>query len=230
MDSIDPVEARAEGARYALLRRLAPAMRHHLVVNLQPIGMIYEVLERRLESATPDLGHVRDSAARINGFTRAALRSCMDVITWLSPEEGATSTVAEGVEECLGLLNSNLNFRGVTLANEVANAAGAAEATVARSAIRSVLTAALLACTDLLAGPADLVFAASLSGDRVLVSITLVDAPGRNGFANEADYRHLLWDDVQAIAAAEGARLVHSQAMVELSFARVTPAVPLTPD
>ena len=46
---------RAEAARYALLRRLASSMRHHLVVNLQPIGMIYEVMDRRLRAPVPDL-------------------------------------------------------------------------------------------------------------------------------------------------------------------------------
>ena len=45
--------ARADAARYALLRRLAPSIRHHLVVNLQPIGMIYEVLDRRLRAPRP---------------------------------------------------------------------------------------------------------------------------------------------------------------------------------
>ena len=217
---------RAEGAHYALLRRLAPAMRHHLVVNLQPIGMIYEVLERRLQSDAPDLGQVRDSTARINGFTRAAVRSCLDVITWLSPEDGATSTVAEGVEECLGLLNGNLNFRGFTITNE----SGAAQATVARSAIRCVLTSALLACTDALAEPADLVLGTREEGGRVLVSISWVHAPGRNGFSSDAAYRPLLWDDVQAMAGAEGALVTHSPASAVLSFAPLAPSVPLTMD
>ena len=142
---IHPQTLRAEAACYALLRRLAPAMRHHLVVNLQPIGMIYEVLERRLQSATPDLGQVRESAAKINGFTRAAVRSCLDVITWLAPEENATSTVAEAVEECLGLLNGNLNFRGFSINNECAGVL----ASVSRPAVRCLLTSAMLACTDI---------------------------------------------------------------------------------
>ena len=54
---------RAEAARYALLRRLAPSIRHNLVINLQPIGMIYEVLDRRLRGPQPDLAHVQASAA-----------------------------------------------------------------------------------------------------------------------------------------------------------------------
>ena len=40
----------AEAARYALLRRLAPSMRHHLVVNLQPIGMVHEIITLESQS------------------------------------------------------------------------------------------------------------------------------------------------------------------------------------
>src|SRR6187549_3297312 len=91
--------AAAEAARYALLRRLAPSMRHHLVVNLQPIGMIYEIMDRRLKAPNPDLADVHESAHKINGFARAALDSCLNVVTWLAPEEGATSQVDDGVRE-----------------------------------------------------------------------------------------------------------------------------------
>src|SRR6185369_7993641 len=56
-----PASTSAEAARYALLRRLAPSMRHHLVVNLQPIGMIYEVMDRRLRAPEPALGEDRKS-------------------------------------------------------------------------------------------------------------------------------------------------------------------------
>src|SRR5512141_2835863 len=87
----------AEAARYTLLRRLAPSMRHHLVVNLQPIGMIYEVMDRRLRAPEPDLASVHDSAHKINGFARAALDSCLDVVTWLAPDQSVTTPVAAGV-------------------------------------------------------------------------------------------------------------------------------------
>ena len=215
-----------EGARYALLRRLAPPRRHHLVVNLQPIGMIYEVMERRLQSPAPDLAQIKDSAAKINGFTRAAVRSCLDVMTWLSPEEGATSTVAEGVGECLGLLNGNFNFRGFTIANEV----GALDAAVSRSAIRCLLTAAMLAATDGRAHPADLVLRAEASAGRAVVSIMLKPAEDREGFPNEDTYRPLTWGDVQALARAESVELSHTDKLVSLSFARITQAVPPTVD
>src|SRR6188508_198774 len=87
----------AETARYALLRRLAPSMRHHLVVNLQPIGMIYEVMDRRLRAPEPNLVEVHDSAQKINGFAKAALASCIDVVSWLAPQDEVLVTPAEAV-------------------------------------------------------------------------------------------------------------------------------------
>src|SRR3954453_9318442 len=92
--SVPPaVSPEAEAARYALLRRLAPSMRHHLVVNLQPIGMIYEVMDRRLRAATPDVASLQDSAGKINGFAKAALASCIDVVGWLAPDSSVPAAV-----------------------------------------------------------------------------------------------------------------------------------------
>jgi hypothetical protein len=195
--------ADAEAARYALLRRLAPSMRHHLVVNLQPIGMIYEVMERRLRAAQPDLAHVHDSAIKINGFARAALNSCLDVVGWLSPDETVGISLREGVRECTGLLATSLGFRGYALRNEVHEQ----PRLVRRSALRSLLTAALLYTADNRPPPADLVVRVfeEEAGMRLEVAVRMTD--GDKGFAQEANYRPLEWRDLQALATAEGADL-----------------------
>lgn len=189
----------AEAARYALLRRLAPSMRHHLVVNLQPIGMIYEVMDRRLRAAEPDLSEVHDSAHKINGFAKAALNSCLDVVSWLAPDEEVTTTALDGVRECLGLLATSLTFRGYAPRNEVTAIPG----DVRRSAIRSVLTAALIHVTDENAAPADLVLTAQGEATGLVLALTLRPTDGESGFSPEPPYRSLKWEDVQALAAAE---------------------------
>jgi hypothetical protein len=196
-------DSAAEAARYALLRRLAPSMRHHLVVNLQPIGMIYEVLDRRLRAPQPDLAHVHDSAHKINAFARAALNSCLDVVSWLAPEEGATSGVVEGVRECSSLLATSLSFRGYALRNEVAEVDGK----VPRSAIRNLLTAVLIQGTDEQVPPAELVLTAESQSRGVQLTLTLRPTSGDKGFSTEAGYRPLEWSDVEALAAAEGVEL-----------------------
>lgn len=198
--AVPSTTGRAEAARYALLRRLAPSMRHHLVVNLQPIGMIYEVMDRRLRAPDPDLAEVHECAHKINGFARAALNSCLDVVTWLAPDADARTGVSDGVRECLGLLATSLTFRGYAVRNEVPALPGE----VARSTMRNVLTAAMIHATDEVPSPADLVLSAEADPDALVLTLTLRPTDGDQGFSPEATYRRLAWSDVQALAVAEG--------------------------
>ena len=216
-----PASNLAEAARYALLRRLAPSMRHHLVVNLQPIGMIYEVMDRRLRAAEPDLAEVHDSAHKINGFARAALASCLDVVTWLAPDEEATIAPAEGVRECLGLLATSLTFRGYALRNEVTPIPGE----VSRGAMRNVLTGMLIYLTDHNPPPADLVLAAEPSREALVLTLTLRPTEGERGFSPEPAYRPIEWSDVEALAAAESVaveRVGKQQVRLSIPWARAS--------
>lgn len=201
--TVQPAGSDAEAARYALLRRLAPSMRHHLVVNLQPIGMIYEVMDRRLRAPQPDLGDVHESAHKINGFARAALNSCLDVVTWLAPEEQVLTTASDGVRECLGLLATSLTFRGYAVRNEVPPVPGE----VRRSAVRSVLTAAMIHTTDENPPPADIVLNAQSTPAALVLMLTLRPTQGDQGFSTEAGYRRLQWRDVEALAESESVEL-----------------------
>lgn len=210
----------AEAARYALLRRLAPSMRHHLVVNLQPIGMIYEVMDRRLRAPQPDLTQVQESANKINGFARAALNSCLDVVGWLAPDETVPIGLQEGVRECAGLLATSLSFRGYALRNEVAAVAGQ----VRRSSLRSLFTGVLIQTTDHLRPSADLVLSAAAQADAAVLSVTARLTDGDKGFASEPGYRKLEWRDLQAMAAAEGAQVVRDGQRVDIRLPWVSPA------
>lgn len=192
-----------EAARYALLRRLAPSMRHHLVVNLQPIGMIYEVMERRLRAPTPDLAHVRDGATKINGFAKAALVSCLDVVGWLAPDDTVATSVEDAVRECAALLATSLSFRGYALRNE----GQALPGKIRRSAIRSLLTGVLLHCTDETPAAADLVLESSAREQGALVTITVKPTQADKGMAPDANYRKITWADLQALAAADGVQI-----------------------
>ena len=203
-----PADYRAEAARYALLRRLAPSIRHHLVVNLQPIGMIYEVTERRLRAAEPDLASVHENMQRINGFTKAALGACSDVVSWLAPSEEACVTVNEGVQECFGLLATSLSFRGYALRNQVDAPTGQ----VRLPAIRCVLTAALLHVTDHLPPPADLVLTAVNRPQGVDLLLRLQASDDKSHcFSPEPAYRVLGWDDLEAVARAEAVEVAREE-------------------
>lgn len=214
-----PDETGAEAARYALLRRLAPSMRHHLVVNLQPIGMICEVMDRRLRAPAPDLDHVRDSAGKINAFAKAALNACIDVVGWLSPDDSAT-TLDAGLRECTGLLATSMGFRGYALRCETAPAAGA----IRRSAIRNLLPAALIHCTDEQVSPAELVVRCRTEAAAALVEVTVQPTQGSLPLGGEPNYRRITWDDVQALAQAEGVEVRRDGACLCLRFPWIEPA------
>lgn len=204
----------AEAARYALLRRLAPSMRHHLVVNLQPIGMIYEVMDRRLRAAQPDLASVQDSAGKINGFARAALQSCIDVVGWLAPDDNVAVKVEDVVHECSALLATSLSFRGYALRNEVQALPG----TVRRSGVRSLLTGVLVHCTDDSRPPADLVLTGTAEERGALLTVTVRPTDGDKGIAADANYRKITWGDLQALAAADGVALAREGDRILLRF------------
>ena len=208
------VSAEAEAARYALLRRLAPSMRHHLVVHLQPIGMIYEVMERRLRAPVPDLANIQESAGKINGFARAALNSCLDVVGWLAPDATARTSVQEGARECASLLATSLSFRGYALRNEVSELGGE----VRRSAFRTLLTAALVHETDHEAPPADLVMGAEPGAAGVTMLLSVKATQGERGFPSERNYRVLTWADLQALAVSEGVEVQRTDAGLRLMF------------
>ena len=205
-----------EAARYALLRRLAFAMRHTMVVHLQPIGMITEVMERRLRSASPDLAQIHESMGKINGFSRAAVQSCLDVVSWLAPEAGATVALGAGVEECANLLRTNFSFRGFALKVE----GGDARVHVSRAGLRNVVPACLLALTDTATSPADVVISLEPQPDGALLGIAVRATTGAAGVPGDAPYRILQWSEVQALAAAEGVALERDGQEVRLTLER----------
>lgn len=189
-----------EASRYAVLRRISPCLRHRVVRHLQPISMIYEIMDHKLSSPLPNLATLHRQADQINNFARAAMEQCLDMDTWLAPDKSQLVSIGEGVRECVDLMAVNLNFRGYRLVNET----GAIPLNVRRDALRMVLIAALLSATDALAEPAQVVLTAN-AGDMNYVTIAMVVTPIEGGQAEIYDdgYRKLVWRDVEVLALAE---------------------------
>lgn len=207
-------ELAVEAARYALLRRLAPAIRHRVVGKLHPIGLIAEALEWQIQEATPNLKTVRESLARVSSMSRVAMQAFTSEMTWLTREEGATVAVAEGVDDCLGLLHTEFELRGFSLKNEVKVSA----VRVSLNAVRNVLAAALIAISDSAPAPAILVLSADVSKTHASLTILVHPAEAVSLFETPEPYRPMAWDDVQALAAAESVELSRSGASVELRY------------
>jgi hypothetical protein len=205
---------RVEAARYAVLRRLAFAMRHELVKHLQPIGMVTQVIERRLRQAPPDFGQVLDSATKLNGFAKGAVQSCLDVITWLAPEPGATLPLAAAVDECTTLLRTNFSFRGLALTSSV----GSLQQPVGRSAARMLLSGALLALSDATKGPAEIAIAATAGDEVIRVELGVRPTDGEALPGGELPYRPLQWAEIEAMAGTEDVEVQRTESGAVLTF------------
>lgn len=226
ISSITPLrldELQLEAARYAVLRRMSPSLRHHMIRPLQPITLIYGVISHKLSDPSPDVPAIQAQADKINDFAKDALVQCLDMSSWLAPEPGVLAELGIGVRECVGLLATTLHFRGFHLVNEVDDSAQK----VKRDAVRMVLSAALLEITDTLTEPAVVTLNASCLGDEVTLSLQ-VDLRDEGRVEHYDDgYRKLLWSDVQALAAFEGVTLSRHVNCVTMGFA-VEPAVAAT--
>jgi hypothetical protein len=204
-----------EAARYALLRRLMPSLRHGMVGALHPIELIVEAIERRLQAAAPDLAAARENLGKIKNLSRSAVLYCTNLASWLAPEEGAAISPGEGIDECLAMVKTDFGMRGFALhyqAREIG-------VDVSRAALRNVLTASLMAATDSAPHAVDLVLTAELTQGYVLVSILVRPAQGGPGFADGAVYRRLAWSDVDALARAESVELSRQGDRISIRFA-----------
>ncbi len=205
-----------EAARYALLQRLAPAIQHHMMGQFQSMGMITAMMERRLQSADPDLVSIRKDCASLGSVSHMAVSSIINMMTWIELKTASTLKFDAGVRECLGLLSTQFRFKGFGIVNEVPGI----DVDVSSRALRSVLSATLIALSDLSEAPADLVIGAQAMPDRVELSIAL--RPTERGAKNfrPTAYRLLKWRDVEILALAESVMLTHGNAGAQLTFTR----------
>ncbi len=208
----------AEGPRYALLRRLAPAIRHDMAGSLQPISMVAAMLEKRLQKPDPDLLAMGRNVNAINALAREAAQSCMQLMTWLAPKADAPVAVGAGVAEAISLVATELAFKGFTLVNETESVA----VMLPVSVLRGLFIGSVVAMTDHHTGPGRVVLQArSGDGDRdtLVLSVAFEPGDGQAMPGMPASYRRLEWADMHAIALAESVELVQTSHRVELRCA-----------
>ena len=209
----------AEAARYALVRRLAPAIRHNMAGALQPVSMIAAMLERRVQSATPDMAQLGKNSRDIGLLSREAAGSCMDLMGWIAPKDNDLVALHAAVEEAVGLVATELSFKGFGLANETADTT----AELPRAVVRSVFLAGLLALTDAAPAPASVRISSHTPADgAVTLTLELSPTDGEASSNNAPAYRLIDWDDVQALARAEGVALAVADHRLQLSWRRAS--------
>jgi hypothetical protein len=214
----------AEAAHYALLRRLAPVIRHNIAGTLQPIAMVAAMLERRLQKADTDPEALLRNARDIVALSKEAAASCVDLMSWLAPKEQRLIQAGAGIAECLGMVVTQLSFKGFSVVDNTDSPA----VQLPQSALRNVLTAALIALTDAAAAPGKVLIGAEVAQGSLSLYIELKapDATEPVRLADKPPYRLLDWRDVQMLALQESVRLTRGENRLTLQFAATAQADP----
>lgn len=192
--------SKVESTRYALIRRLGYVFRHHLVVNLQPLGMICQLMHHRLNATPLDIPAMRDSVDQVHRLVRTSIDASLDVVAWLTADPDACVAVSNAVGECITNVRSSFSFRGFVVRYEDAKL----DTPVSQVALREVLTAALIASTDQADG-LDEIFVNVQPAAPDAIDIAIQLRKGANiSSAEQGAYRVLDWDDVQTLASSHG--------------------------
>src|SRR5437879_13557436 len=92
----------ADGIRYAVLRRLAPGIRHSLMGELQAIQFLAELAARQLQaSAAP--AKIQDGLSHIIAQTRNTVGTCRSIAEALRPGAGAPTPLGAGIPAAANL-------------------------------------------------------------------------------------------------------------------------------
>jgi hypothetical protein len=213
----------AEAASYAVLRRIAPVLRHDVAGFMQPVGMLMMVLQRRVQMPEPDMQAITKNVASVSALTKEATTGCMNAMGWMASRDDSGVSLRRSVDEAAKLLAMELSTTGLEVANAISDDA----LTVPQSFFRSVLMGALLAfCDQRMPGSILRISveagAESGSGD---VRLMLHMLPGNAAAsaaspAIERKPRSIDWHDVEAMARSFGARISRGEGWLSLDLPR----------
>ena len=213
----------ARAARHDILRRVAPPLRHDLVVHLQSVGMMAEAISARLDRGGVTGKDLQANISKMNRLSRQAVQASLDVAGWMRPGEDETVAVHEVVQECVRLLATSLNFRGFGLQVEAAET----DFEVCRGAARFLLAAAVLTLADTASDSGEITLRLETSSTHAVVAAELVAAPdGGQAQPHDTD-EPLAWNEVQALAEESDVELQRNGASIVLRFPRAVVMKPL---
>ena len=224
-----PVQDRlAEAARYAVLQRIAPALRHDVAGFMQPVGMLMMVLQRRVQMPEPDLQAIAKNVASASALAKEATTGCMNAMGWIAAREDAAVSLRDSVNEAAKLLAMEFSAQGLAISNSISSDV----VTVPQSFFRSVLIGALLAfCDQRMAGTTlqislDAEAENDTAANRLMLRMLPGDVPEVLGLteppAIDRPSRCIDWPDVEAMASSFGVTMARGEGFVVVGLPNVS--------
>ena len=214
----------ADAARYVVLRRLAPALKHDMVVNLQATAMMAEVMGARLDRGLSLDADLQKNLTRMNRLTREAVAGCLAVATWIEPADDETVDLAAGVQECVAVLRSNFSFRGFDIAHDEVEPGFP----VSRAILRNHLVAAMLYLSDAATAPCEVVISHSCTAAEVSITVRCGNTLDHAGSSpTQLQGLPIKWQDVHAMALEDAVHSVLTSHQIDMRLARMVVTRPL---
>lgn len=211
----------AQGARYAVLQRIAPVLRHDVAGFMQPVGMLTKVLQRRLQMAEPDLPEIAKNLASVSALVKEASAGCMSAMGWMVSDDATLVNLRNGVNDAVKLLQSELFLADMAVLNDISDE----QASAPQSFMRSVVMGALLAfCDQRTAGNTLQVTLEAASGNSdasgaLLLRMVLGEtAQAPVSKDSHRKLRIIDWQDVEAMAGSCNVVMARGEGWLRLGF------------
>ena len=225
----DPVPDReAEAACYAVLRRIAPVLRHDVAGFMQPVGMLMMVLQRRVQMPEPDLQAVAKNVVSASALAKEAAAGCMNAISWIAAREDSAVSLSSSVNEAAKLLAMELSAHGLEINNIISSDA----VVVPQSFFRSVLVGALLAfCDQRMTGTTlqislDAEAGNNTAPNRLMLRMLPGDVASVSGLTESPamgrPLRRIDWPDVEAMARSFGVTMERGDGYLAVGLPKVS--------
>jgi hypothetical protein len=215
----------AEAARFAILQRIGPVLRHEVAGLMQPVRMLMAIMERQVSKPDLDRTQISQSVSSVSTLIKEASLGCLNAIGWMSPEDDTSVDLRTGVEELRKLLSLELHSCALTVVNDVAEG----DARMDMSFIRTVLIGALLAFCDEQTSRSTLhIGIIDVSGRKLVLKRELPPKAGLGSIleantSSTSHGRYIQWIDVQAMAEAMEVTIERGDGWLKLNLPNSVP-------
>ena len=214
-------ERLAEAARYAVLLRIAPVLRHDVAGFMQPVGMLMLVLQRRVQMPEPDMQAIVQNVMAVSALAKEATTGCMNAMAWMASTGEALVGMRCSVDQAIKLLAMELSGSALQIVNNLPDDT----TEIPQSFLRSVLMGALLAFCDqrTTGGKLQLSFEAEPGHGSVTPRLMLRMSPDGAALPPApADAVHktrsIDWQDVAAMAGSLGLSMSRGEGWLALDL------------
>jgi hypothetical protein len=188
----------AEAARYALLMRLGPSLRHGLMGQIQILQFLAEMALRQSKSGS-NATQAAEAVGKMPSQVVVIRERCHALARWLRSDLDEIVSVDAVVEEVRAMLDVEFSLRERQLIVQCA----LAEVYAPREPLIEVLAAALLALSDESRQSGVFKVEGAMNDGYAVLLISSHLQP-EDIVGPDAPYRNLNWNDVTALARGGG--------------------------